>query len=367
MQQSTKIRIAIIGVGNCASSLVQGIHHYAAHSVAGLMSAEIGPYSVADIEPVVAFDVDARKVGQNLHESIFAQPNCTARFCEVLPKTDVAVRMGCRFDGVAEHMLQYEAEQSFRLADVAEPTMAEVVQCLQEAQVDVLINYLPVGSQHATEFYMECALQAGVGVVNCIPVFIASDAVWQARFKTAGVPIVGDDIKAQCGATILHRRLMQLCRERGVSVKRTYQLNTGGNTDFLNMRDHQRIESKKQSKTDAVQAALAEPLQAQDIHVGPSDYVPWQHDNKVAFMRVEGELFGGVPMNLEVRLSVEDSPNSAAVVVDAVRYCQLARERGTAGPLPAPSAFCCKHPPVQMDESLALRDIATFMAATEAV
>ncbi len=360
----SKIRVAIVGVGNCASSLIQGLYYYQRQDVRplGLMHEQIERYGIDDIEPVVAFDVDSRKVGRNLHDAIFAEPNCTQRFCDKLPATDVVVQMGKCLDGVAEHMADYDVGQSFQVANVSEPSADQVIGMLKAAQVDILINYLPVGSQQATEFYVDCALQAGVGVVNCIPVFIASDSSWQQKFINAGLPIVGDDVKAQFGATVLHRQIMKLCQQRGVAVERTYQLNTGGNTDFLNMRNSERIQSKKISKTEAVQSVLSDPLQQQDIHVGPSDYVPWQKDNKIAFIRIEGKLFGDVPMNMELRLSVEDSPNSAAVVVDAIRYCKVAMDRNISGPLLGPSAFCCKHPAKQLDEAEALKQIDVFLA-----
>lgn len=359
----SRIRLAIVGVGNCASSLIQGLHYYQQQDadLLGLMHENIAGYVVGDIEPVIAFDVDPRKVGHNLHDAIFAAPNCTQCFCKPSSETHVIVQMGKCLDGIADHMINYDASQSFRVADAPEPSTDQIVGMLKAAQVDILINYLPVGSQLATEFYVDCALQAGVGVVNCIPVFIASDSAWQQKFIDAGLPIVGDDIKAQLGATILHRQIMKLCQQRGVSVERTYQLNTGGNTDFLNMRNDERIQSKKISKTEAVQSALSEPLKQQEIHVGPSDYVSWQKDNKVAFIRVEGKLFGHVPMNMELRLSVEDSPNSAAVVVDAIRYCKVAIDKGISGPLLGPSAFCCKHPAEQMDETKALQEIDAFL------
>jgi myo-inositol-1-phosphate synthase len=357
-----KIRVAIVGVGNCASSLVQGVAYYrrANDNTVGLMHWDLGGYDPTDIEVVSAYDIDERKVGADLAEAIFAKPNCTAVFAQV-PASGVKVRMGAVLDGMADHMEAMPADRSFRLAKAAQPNKADVVAVLKDGQVDVLVNFLPVGSEDAVKFYMECALEAGVGVVNCMPVFIASDAEWEQRFKAARLPIVGDDIKAQFGATIVHRALTNLMRQRGVRLDRTYQLNTGGNTDFLNMMDRTRLASKKISKTEAVQAVLAERLADENIHVGPSDYVPWLNDNKLCFLRLEGALFGAVPMNIEVRLSVEDSPNSAGVVIDAIRCCKLALDREEGGALIGPSAFFCKHPPLQFTDDEAQRMTETFI------
>ena len=359
----SKIRVALIGVGNCASSLVQGVSYCAAGGEAsvGLMHWNLGPYRPTDIEFVLAYDIDERKVGQDLSEAVFAAPNCTAVFCGDLAPTGVTVAMGALLDGVADHMDEMPPERSFLRAKAAEPSKAEVVQALKAARAQVLVNFLPVGSQKATEFYMECALEAGVGVVNCMPVFIASDPDWERRFLERGLPIVGDDVKAQLGATIVHRTLSNLFRQRGVRLDRTYQLNTGGNTDFLNMIDRGRLASKKVSKTEAVQSVMAQRLSNENIHVGPSDYVPWLNDNKLCFLRIEGALFGGVPMNIEVRLSVEDSPNSAGVVVDAIRCCKLALDRGEAGAVIGPSAYFCKHPPVQYTDDDAFRMVEAFI------
>ena len=286
-----KIRVAIIGVGNCASSLVQGVAYYRAanDNAAGVMHWDIGGYAPTDVEFVLAYDVDTRKVGVDLAQAIFAKPNCTAVFAEV-PPSGVQVKMGQVLDGVADHMAAMPADRSFVKSDAAESDRAAVVAALKSTRTDVLINFLPVGSEDATRFYMECALEAGVGVVNCMPVFIASDPEWEARFKARGLPIVGDDIKAQFGATIVHRALTNLMRQRGVRMDRTYQLNTGGNTDFLNMMDRSRLLSKKISKTEAVQSVMAERLSDENIHVGPSDYVPWLNDNKLCFLRLEGAL-----------------------------------------------------------------------------
>ena len=360
----SKIRVALVGVGNCASSLVQGVAFYGADSenTQGLMHRTIGGHGPADIDFVLAYDVDKRKVGVDLAEAIFAKPNCTAVFCAEVPATGVKVKMGPVLDGVAPHMQSAPADRSFVVADAAQPSKAEVVKALKDSRAEVLVNFLPVGSEQATAFYMECALAAGVGVVNCIPVFIASDPAWEKRFRERNLPIVGDDVKAQLGATIVHRTLSNLFRQRGVSMDRTYQLNTGGNTDFLNMTDRTRLTSKKTSKTEAVQSVLDERLSDENIHVGPSDYVPWLNDNKLCFLRLEGALFGGVPMNIEVRLSVEDSPNSAGVVVDAIRCCKLALDRGQGGAVIGPAAYFCKHPPRQFTDDEAHRMTEAFIA-----
>ena len=360
-----RIKLAVVGVGNCASSLVQGIEHYRARHASGdvgLLHREIGGYGPDDIEVVTAFDIDVRKVGKDISEAIFERPNCTAVFCRDVPKTGVRVRMGRVLDGVAEHMKDYPEDRTFVVSDEPQPGRAEVVEALRSSGAEVLVNYLPVGSEEATRFYAECTLEAGVALVNCMPVFIASDPVFAARFAARGLPMVGDDIKAQLGATITHRTLTDLFRKRGVKLARTYQLNTGGNTDFLNMLNRSRLASKKTSKTEAVQSVAQERLADQDIHVGPSDYVAWQNDNKVCFLRMEGELFGGVPMNLELRLSVEDSPNSAGVAVDAIRCAKLALDRGVGGPLLSPSAYLMKHPTEQLTDDEAFRRTEEFIA-----
>jgi myo-inositol-1-phosphate synthase len=357
-----KIKVALVGIGNCASSLVQGLYFYAGkRSPGGLMHERLGGYRLSDIAVVAAFDTDARKVGKDLSEAIFAMPNCTMVFHSEVPATGVTVRMGKVLDGMAPHMMDY-GERGFIRAEAPEADEAEVVAALKESGAEVLVNYLPVGSEEATRFYMECALKAGVAVVNCMPVFIASDAKWEKRFRDKNLPIVGDDIKAQLGATIVHRVLSSLFRARGVAMTRTYQLNTGGNTDFMNMLDRNRLASKKESKTEAVQSALVDRLEADDIHIGPSDYIPWLNDNKLCFLRAEGNLFGEVPMNLELRLSVEDSPNSAAVVVDAIRCCKVALDRGIGGVLTGPSAFFCKHPPQQFSDDVAAQLTEEFIA-----
>ncbi len=361
-----RIKIAIAGVGNCASSLVQGIHYYREmkpNDGIGLMHEKIGGYGPGDIDVVLAYDIDARKVDRDVHEAIFAPPNCTIEFFPDLPKSGVMVRMGKTLDGLADHMIEYAEGNTFLLAEQPEPDGTEVVQELRDCGVEILLNYLPVGSEDATRFYAECALEAGVAFINNIPVFIASDPEWAKRFEEKNLPIIGDDIKAQLGATITHRILTDLFKKRGVKLERTYQLNTGGNTDFLNMLNRSRLASKKESKTEAVQSVTAERLAEDQIHVGPSDYVPWQKDNKVCFIRMEGKLFGDVPMNLELRLSVEDSPNSAGVVIDAIRCAKLALERGQGGVLVAPSAYFCKHPPMQVTDDEAFDMVEEFVKA----
>jgi myo-inositol-1-phosphate synthase len=356
------IRVAVIGIGNCASSLVQGVAYYrSVNSTQGLIHDRIGGYGAGDVEFVMGVDVDARKVGKDIAEAIFAPPNCTAVFCEDVPATGAKVMMGRVLDGVAEHMTGM-GDRGFAVADAPEATRESIIRALKETRAEVMLNFLPVGSQDATEFYIECALEAGVAVVNCMPVFIASRPEWERRFAERRLPIVGDDIKAQLGATIVHRVLSSLFGARGVSVERTYQLNTGGNTDFMNMLDRQRLGSKKVSKTEAVQSMLAERLADENIHVGPSDYVPWQKDNKLCFLRMEGALWGNVPMNVELRLSVEDSPNSAAVVMDAIRCCKVALERGEGGALIGPSAYFCKHPPKQFNDDTAAQMVEEFIA-----
>jgi len=359
------IKIAVVGIGNCASSLIQGIHYYGPErreNAVGLMHWDVGGYCPSDLDVVAAFDIDRRKVGRDVTEAVFAKPNCTAVFCDDLPKLGVPVRMGQILDGYSPHMEEFPEHRRFEPADALEADQAEVVRVLRDTGAEILVNYLPVGSERATHFYVECALEAGLGVVNCIPVFVASDPKWAQRFVERGLPIIGDDIKAQLGATITHRVLTDLFRRRGVELEHTYQLNTGGNTDFLNMLNHSRLASKKESKTEAVQSVAAHRLADEDIHVGPSDYVAWQNDNKVCFLRMEGKLFGDVPMNIELRLSVEDSPNSAGVSVDAIRCCKLALDRGLAGPLHPPSSFFMKHPPRQVTDDEAYRQTESFIA-----
>ncbi len=361
-----KIRVAIAGVGNCASSLVQGLEYYKGRNegaFAGLMHARIGNWGPSDIEVVAAFDIDRRKVGKRVEEAIFAKPNCTKVFQSALPVSEVVVQMGPILDGVAPHMADYPDDESFRPCN-EDPV--DVIQVLREAKAEVLVCYMPVGSEKAVRHYAQACLEAGVGFVNCVPVFIASDAEWAKKFCDAGLPIVGDDIKSQVGATIVHRTLTRLFGDRGVLLDRTYQLNTGGNTDFLNMKALERLKSKKISKTESVQSQLDERLASGDIHIGPSDYVPWQDDNKVAFIRMEGRGFGDVPLELELRLSVQDSPNSAGVVIDAIRCAKLGLERSIGGPLEAASAYYMKSPPIQLRDSLAYERTDTFIQGIDA-
>ena len=361
MFQLDKIKIAIIGVGNCASSLIQGIHYYKdkkSEDAIGLMHWEIGGYQPKDIEVVAAFDVDKRKVGKDVSKAIFAKPNCTKVFCDQVPESGVIVSMGHTLDGVAAHMQDYEDDYTFMKAD-ADPT--DVVKVLKESGAEILLNYLPVGSEEATKFYAQCALDAGVAFINNMPVFIASNPEWAAKFEEKGIPIVGDDIKAQIGATITHRTLANLFKDRGVKLDRTYQINTGGNTDFLNMLNRDRLDSKKESKTEAVQSVLGERMDPHNIHIGPSDYVPWQEDNKICFLRMEGKTFGDIPMNIELRLSVEDSPNSAGCVIDAIRCCKLGLERGIGGPLISISSYTMKHPPEQFTDDKAAEKVDEFI------
>ena len=347
-----KIKVAIVGVGNCASSLVQGIHYYRDAKddefVPGVMHVRFGGYHIRDIEVVAAFDVNANKVGKDVAEAIYAEPNNTTVFSQV-PKLGVKVSRGPRLDGVNK----YTAE----LVPVNEHEKpVDVVKVLKETGAEAVINYLPVGSQEATEFYAQAAIDAGCGFVNCIPVFIASNPVWAKKFADAGLPVIGDDIKAQVGATITHRTLVNLFLDRGMKIERTYQLNTGGNTDFLNMLERERLKFKKISKTEAVQSQIedrGQHIDDDDIHVGPSDYVPWQKDNKICFIRIESKHFGDVPMNLELRLSVEDSPNSAGVAIDSIRCLKLALDNHLKGAIIEPAAFFQKHPPKQIEDHLA--------------
>ena len=350
------IRLAIVGVGNCASSLVQGLEYYKGRNekeFAGLMHARIGDWGPGDIEIVAAFDIDRRKVGKPVEKAIFSKPNCTRVFQSVLPISDVMVQMGPVLDGLAPHMAEYSDDEAFRPAD---DKPVDVAKALKDTGAEVLVCYMPVGSEDAVRHYAGACLEAGVAMVNCVPVFIASDGEWARKFRDAGLPIIGDDIKSQVGATIVHRTLTRLFGDRGVLLDRTYQLNTGGNTDFLNMKALDRLKSKKLSKTESVQSQLDERLEARNIHIGPSDYVPWQDDNKIAFIRMEGRGFGDTPLEIELRLSVEDSPNSAGVVIDAIRCAKLGLERGIGGPLEGPSAYYMKTPPTQMRDSVA-RDL----------
>jgi myo-inositol-1-phosphate synthase len=361
----SKIKIAVVGIGNCASSLLQGIQYYKdrqPEEAVGLMHWDIGGFSPSDIEVVAAFDIDKRKVGIDVNEAIFARPNCTLVFCDKMPPANVKVTMGRVLDGISEHMKNYEGDYTFVKSDSPESSADDVVSILKKTGAEILLNYLPVGSEKATQFYVQCALDAGVALVNNIPVFIASNPVWAEKFKEKNLPLIGDDIKAQLGATITHRTLTDLFKKRGVKLERTYQLNTGGNTDFLNMLNRDRLSSKKESKTEAVQSVTAQRLPNRDIHVGPSDYVPWQNDQKICFIRMEGKLFGDVPMNLELRLSVEDSPNSAGVAIDAIRCCKLALNAGIGGILHPPSSYFCKHPPKQVTDDEAFKGVDMFIS-----
>ena len=353
----SKIRAAIVGVGNCASALVQGVEYYRGadpgQTIPGLMHPDLGGYRIEDIEFVAAFDVDAAKVGQDLSKAVMAGENNTIEFAEV-PHLDVTVQRGRTLDGIGSYV-----------ADLVEESLAEevdVAEQLRKARADVVVSYLPVGSQQATEYYAEQALAAGCAFVNCIPVFIARTEEWAERFREAGLPIVGDDIKSQVGATILHRALVNLFQDRGVKVDRTYQLNFGGNTDFLNMLERSRLESKKESKTKAVTSQLETRMPVDDIHVGPSDHVPWLTDRKWAHIRLEGTGFGDTPMSAEVKLEVWDSPNSAGVVIDALRCAKLGLDRGLSGPLYEPSAYFMKSPPRQMRDEDARQAVEAFIA-----
>ncbi|GAA6180485.1 MULTISPECIES: inositol-3-phosphate synthase [unclassified Shimia] len=365
MQPSSPIRTVIIGVGNCASSLIQGVSYCRAlgDDAVGVSFPDLGGYTPADVDLVAGFDVDSRKVGLTLGEAAFAAPNCTERFHTQLDDQTATVLRGPDLDGVAAHMLTNPADRSFRLSDAPALSKAEIVAKLKELQAEVMIIFLPVGSQKAVEFYVECALEAGVAVVNGIPVFIASHPIWAEKFVAAGVPILGDDFKAQLGATILHRTLANLAEMRGVEIDRTYQLNVGGNTDFLNMSENARLMNKRESKTEAVQSAMEERLDENDIRIGPSDYVPWLNDRKVAYVRLEGRLFGGARTNIEVRLDVEDSPNAAAEALVAIRLARIARDRGLAGPISEASAFLFKHPPEQIEDTDAHEVVLRFVNA----
>ena len=358
-----KVRLAIAGVGNCASSLVQGIYYYAEKGLdisQGVMFPDIGGYKPWDLEIVAAWDIDARKVGKDISEAIFAPPNCTTVFYPQVPKIGVTVRKAKVLDGFASHMAHYPPEKTFVLSEEKEDELEDVVSVLKEVQADVLINYVPVGSEEAARFYAEACLRAGVAFVNAMPTFIVSGD-WGKRFEEAGVPAVGDDIKSQVGATIVHRVLTKLMIDRGVPVKRSYQVNFGGNTDFLNMLARERLKTKKISKTEAVTSLLPYDIGEDNIHIGPSDWVPWLKDNKIAYIRLEGELFGGVPMYIELKLSVEDSPNSAGSAIDAIRCAKLAKDRGITGPLLSISAYTMKHPPEQYPDHLARQMVIEFI------
>jgi myo-inositol-1-phosphate synthase len=356
--QSDKVRVAIIGVGNCASAFVQGVHYYRdanpAERVPGLMHVDLGGYHVSDIEFTAAFDIDATKVGKDLGEAIWSGQNNTIKFAKVPRKLGVPVYRGMTHDGLGKYLKEKITKAPGETADI--------VRILKDTNTDVVVSYLPVGSEQATKWYVEQVLDAGCGMVNCIPVFIAREAYWDRRFKKAGLPIVGDDIKSQVGATIVHRTLARLFAERGVEIERTSQLNVGGNMDFYNMLERERLESKKISKTNAVTSIMDHELPAGDIHVGPSDYVPWLTDRKWAHIRVEGQAFGDVPLNLEMKLEVWDSPNSAGIVIDAVRCCKLALNHGVAGQLDGPSSYLMKSPHNQRPDEQARVDTEKFIA-----
>jgi myo-inositol-1-phosphate synthase len=351
-----KVRVAIIGVGNCASSLVQGVHYYRDAQpddfVPGLMHVNLGGYHISDIEFSAAFDIDQNKVGKDIGEAIYAAPNNTYRFADV-PKLGAQVYRGMTHDGLGKYLSQVITKAPRQTDDI--------VHILKDTGTDVIINYLPVGSETATKWYVEQILQAGVGFVNCIPVFIAREQYWQDRFREANLPMIGDDIKSQVGATIVHRMLARLFRERGVKLERTMQLNVGGNTDFYNMLERERLESKKISKTNAVTSQLDYDLGGENVHIGPSDYVAWLADRKWAYIRLEGRTFGDVPLNVELKLEVWDSPNSAGVVIDAVRMVKLALDRGISGTLEGPSAYLMKSPPVQYHDDIAREMTEAFI------
>jgi myo-inositol-1-phosphate synthase len=350
------VRVAIVGVGNCASSLVQGVEYYkdadSAGRVPGLMHVQFGPYHVRDVEFVAAFDVDAKKVGRDLAEAIVASENNTIKICDV-PPTGVTVQRGPTMDGLGEYYREIITESDEQPVDV--------VQVLREARADVLVSYLPVGSEQADHFYAQCAIDAGVAFVNALPVFIASDPVWAKKFADAGVPIVGDDIKSQVGATITHRVLAKLFEDRGVELLRTYQLNFGGNMDFMNMLERKRLLTKKISKTQSVTSQIPHEMAKADVHIGPSDHVPWLDDRKMAYVRLEGRSFGDTPLNLEYKLEVWDSPNSAGIIIDAVRAAKIAKDRGIGGPVLSPSSYFMKSPPVQYSDDQARDAVEKFI------
>ena len=352
----TSVRVAIVGVGNCATSLVQGVHYYRdadpSGTVPGLMHVKFGDYHVSDVEFVAAFDVDAKKVGFDLADATAASENNTIKIADV-PPTGVTVQRGHTLDGLGKYYLETIDESD------AEPV--DVVQVLKDARADVLVSYLPVGSEDADKFYAQCAIDARVAFVNALPVFIASDPEWAAKFEEAGVPIIGDDIKSQVGATITHRVLAKLFEDRGVVLDRTFQLNVGGNMDFKNMLERDRLESKKVSKTQAVTSNIDHDLGARNVHIGPSDYVPWLDDRKWAYVRLEGRAFGNVPLNMEYKLEVWDSPNSAGIIIDAIRAAKIAKDRGIGGPLLAASSYLMKSPPVQRPDDEGRASVEAFI------
>jgi len=355
-----KINVAIIGVGNCASSLVQGVHYYRkakeSESVPGLMHINLGGYHINNINFVAAFDIDKNKVGKDLAEAIFTQPNNTFKFCDV-PSTGVRVTRGMTHDGLGKYLSKIITKSSGSTANIAG--------ILKETKTDVVVNFLPVGSEEATKWYIEQVLAAGCSFVNCIPVFIAREPYWYKRFTEAGLPVIGDDIKSQVGATITHRVLTRLFHDRGVKLERTYQLNFGGNTDFYNMLERERLESKKISKTNAVTSQLDYEIDPSNIYVGPSDYVPWLADRKFCYIKMEGRTFGDVPLNLELKMEVWDSPNSAGVVIDAIRCCKLAMDRGLSGTIVAPSSYFMKSPPIQYSDDEAHRRVENFITGKD--
>jgi myo-inositol-1-phosphate synthase len=355
-RRSKRIRVAIIGVGNCASSLVQGVHYYRGAKpgdrIPGIMHVDLGGYHIRDVDIVAAIDVDRNKVGKDLADAIYQAPNNTYRFADV-PRTGVKVSRGMTHDGIGKYLAE--------IVKKAPGATDDIVGVLRDREVDVVVSYLPVGSEEATKWYVEQTLEAGCAFINCIPVFIAREPYWQKRFAQKNLPIIGDDIKSQVGATITHRVLTRLFMDRGVRLDRTYQLNFGGNTDFLNMLERERLESKKISKTNAVTSMLDYPLDEKDVHVGPSDYVPWLLDRKWCYIRMEGTTFGDVPLNAEVKLEVWDSPNSAGVVIDAIRCCKLALDRGLGGTIVAPSAYFMKSPPRQIPDDRAREGVEEYI------
>ncbi|HEX7104450.1 MAG TPA: inositol-3-phosphate synthase [Acidothermaceae bacterium] len=351
------VRVAIVGVGNCAASLVQGVEYYKnadpEDRVPGLMHVQFGPYHVGDVKFVAAFDVDGKKVGQDLADAIGASENNTIKFCDV-PPTGVIVQRGHTYDGLGDYYRETIQE--------SDETPVDVVKALKDSGADVLVSYLPVGSEEADKFYAQCAIDAGVAFVNALPVFIASNPEWAKKFEDAGLPIVGDDIKSQVGATITHRVMAKLFEDRGVELLRTYQLNVGGNMDFMNMLERKRLQSKKISKTQAVTSQIPHEMAKADVHIGPSDYVPWLDDRKIAFVRLEGRSFGDVPLNLEYKLEVWDSPNSAGVIIDAVRAAKIAKDRGIGGPILSAASYFMKSPPVQYSDDAARQAVEDFIA-----
>ena len=360
---SKKIKIAITGVGNCASALIQGIHYYGNvknddEIISGLMHNMVGDYKPSDIKLVAAFDVDKRKVGKDFSKAMFAKPNCTKVFYSKIPNLGVKVKMGPVLDGVAPHFKNYPEEKAFV---VSKEKPVDVVKELKKSGAEILINFVPVGSEKAAKFYAQAALKANCAFINCMPVFIATNKKWEERFKKKNLPIVGDDIKSQIGATIVHRILSHLCAKRGVKIERSYQLNVGGNTDFLNMLSRKRLKSKKISKTESVESQLAKRLSYDNLHIGPSDYIPFLKDRKIAFIRIEGKQFGDIPMEIELRLNVEDSPNSAGCVIDVIRMAKLALDRGVGGALISTAAYFMKSPPQQFTDEKAREMLEEFI------